>query len=262
MQKQIGEVLEYFSAFSYVPSLEEIHTFLSIKVAKEKLRQEFEKYTYPQYSKFLKKKVERKRYSLKKIKKISLFLKLISLFPSIKLIGLSGSMAMMNAKEGDDIDIFVITAKDRLWAGRLICLAIAELLGLRRKRRERRAKDKVCLNLFFDEKELEVPDNKKTKYIAHEILQMKPMINKDQIYERFLSANRWVVKIFPNAFMGKIRSKKGILKSGERKKLFDLFENSLKRIQLKSINKHKTNEIISDTQLWFFPNDFEKRIEG
>jgi hypothetical protein len=34
----------------------------------------------------------------------------------------------------------------------------------------------------------------------------------------------------------------------------------LKTLQLSYINRHRTTEIITDTQLWFFPRDFEKKL--
>ena len=36
--------------------------------------------------------------------------------------------------------------------------------------------NKVCLNLFFDESDLAVPKFKRSEYVAHEVLQMKPLV--------------------------------------------------------------------------------------
>lgn len=297
-EKEISGVLRYFSFFDYPPTLEEIHTFLPIKTTKEKLKKELERlvkkkiiknckleienssrYTLPEYSKNRSYKLGvmsykgRFKISQKKLQnwRFRVYIKLLSFFPQIKLIGLSGSIAMMNAEEKDDIDLFIITARNRLWTGRMIALLIAQLLGIRRKRiyYPRRPsqilyKDKLCLNLFFDESSLTVPKHKQTEYVAHEVLQMKPPINKGKTYERFLAANRWVLKIFPNAhqifnypqtnffeiFRGKQFSKF----------IGDVLENTLKKLELTIIKQHQTNEIVTHTQLWFFPEDFEHKI--
>jgi len=37
-------------------------------------------------------------------------------------------------------------------------------------------------------------------------------------------------------------------------------ETLIKNLQLMLINRHKTSEIITDTQLWFFPDDYELKI--
>jgi len=230
--------------------------------------------------------------------RVRLYLKILSFFPQIKLIGLSGSLAMMNAGKNDDIDLFIITAKKRLFTGRIIALFLAEVLGLRKKfgivqnnseefgKIQKSPKifrfypmkadladlsKKVCLNLFFDESDLAVPEFKRNEYVAHEVLQMKPIVNKDGVYERFLAANSWVFKIFPNA--REVLSRKYKVLSIKKKKslntgylilntFFNKIEQSLRVFQLHLINRHRTNEVITNTQLWFHPNDFYKRIHG
>ncbi len=195
-KKSIAKVLKYFSIFGYRPTLDELYTFLPIKVDKNKL-----KYTPVEYS--IRRKISQKKLNNWRFR---VYIKLISLFPQIKLVGLSGSISMMNAREDDDIDLFIITEKNRLFTGRLIVVALAQILGLRRTRNNLAMKqfnngfaDKVCLNLFFDERNLKVPKFKQTLFVGHEVLQMKPIIVKGDIYERFLKANRWVFRLFPNA---------------------------------------------------------------
>ncbi|GAB4219500.1 MAG: hypothetical protein Fur009_5970 [Candidatus Microgenomates bacterium] len=253
---------------------------------------------------------QKHRESQKKLRnwRFRLYIKLLSFFPQIKLIGLSGSLAMMNAKKEDDIDLFIITSKNRLFTGRFIAVILAQLLNLRRhfvyktrrtnfyapvgplfpllaEKTSQVAKNlasssffsnKVCLNLFFDESDLQAPKFKQSEYVAHEVLQMKPIINKSQTYENFLAANRWVMSFFPNCakifnFKFLISNKLLNLKNKNYKLNKNLklkienfgnwLENMFKKFQLKLINKHKTTEIITDFQLWFHPDDFEKRIK-
>jgi len=230
----------------------------------------------------------RKRISKKKIKKIDRYVNLLSIFPQIKLIGLSGSVAMLNADEDHDIDLFIITDKNRLWTGRLISLLLVSILGLRRKRNRFKAKDKVCLNLFFDEARLDMPKYKRTEYVAHEILQMRPLVNKNNVYGAFLEQNKWVYKIFPNASRViastsmSLRAKRSNLRVNSAKQFHfnqiasssrirgiprndksiigNILEYILKILQLNIIKLHQTTEIVTDTQLWFHPDDFGKKI--
>lgn len=265
MEKDIVSVIKYFSFFAYKPTFKEIHTFLQAKIDENELKRELKrlKYTPPQYSikrKISKRKLENWRYRT--------YIKLLSLFPQIKLVGLSGSISMMNANEDDDIDLFIITAKNRLFTGRFIALVFAQILGLRRSRNTHSA-NKVCLNLFFDESDLRVPKFKQTEFVGHEVLQMKPVIVKDNIYERFLEANLWVFMFFPNARENlefriqnsEIKNKVVNYKLIHNSKLIILnfgwiIESILKNIQLTFINRHRTTEIITNTQLWFHPNDY------
>ncbi|MEK7597724.1 MAG: hypothetical protein AAB441_03725 [Patescibacteria group bacterium] len=285
INKEILKTIKYFSFFAYHPTLDEIYTFLSVKIDKNKL-----KYTPPQYSIGGKKLNIKYQISKKKLKnwRFKIYTKLLSLAPQIKLVGLSGSISMMNAGEDDDIDLFIITAKNRLFTGRLIALVLAQILGLRRSRDSAKQffhKNKVCLNLFFDESNLKVPKFKQTEFVGHEVLQMKPIIVKGNVYEKFLSVNDWVFKLFPNA-TPVIPAKAGIqakysfynviidwIPSYEGMthlfgtwnlgfRISNKIESILKNLQLTLINRHRTTEIITPTQLWFHPDDFEKKIKN
>ena len=308
MEKEVLKTIRYFSFFDYLPTFEEIYTFLGKKATKKKIEEalkslerqkkikkekDFKKVTrytlqvtsedtVGEYSKKLKIKNEKikiekynERYffSQKKLEnwRFRAYVKILSFFPQIKLIGLSGSLAMMNADNDDDIDLFIITAKNRLFTGRFLAIILAKILSIHRSYNKRytlhvaRYTNTVCLNLFFDESDLVVPKFKRSEYVAHEVLQMKPIVNKDNIYERFLKANSWIFKIFPNA-QTVLKLKIENLKFNENFKLKiknfgDWLENLLKKLQLYMINKHHTTEIITDTQLWFHPDDFEKKIK-
>jgi len=297
MEREILDIIRYFDRFDYPPTVNEIFSFVSRKTSldllnkqleilcvnkkliKSQMMSKFPRFVFHHRHKLFEAQKRKEKISKNKIKKIDFYLKLLSFFPQIKLIGLSGSLAMASAVKTDDIDLFIITAKNRLFTGRIISLLLAQLLGVRRERvtslasLARRVKNssrnKVCLNLFFDEKNLKVPIFKMTPYIGHEILQMKPLIVKGNVYERFLKANRWVFKIFPNArenLESRIPSFVKTSKGKQNSKFIiynpigDFLERLLKSLQLYFINKHKTQELVTDSQLWFFPDDFEKKI--
>jgi len=201
-------------------------------------------------------------------------------------------MAMMNAGLDDDIDLFIITAKNRLFTARFIAVVISYLLGVKRKRVDAKVKipvlsqspgfpaegegeadekhgiepsqNKICLNLFFDKSDLAVPSFKRSEFVAHEVLQMKPIINKTQTYEKFLQANSWVGKIFPNSIINKLRiTDYGLIRNSQfaiGQLINNWLEQSLKSFQLNLINRHKTTEIITAKQLWFHPDDFSRKL--
>jgi len=316
---EIEQIIKYFNNFDYIPTTEEIYTFYPKKINMDTVGEYYKKNQKLKIKsqKFQKEREKRKRISENKINLINTYIKLLSNFSQIKLVGLSGTVAMNNAQENDDIDLFIITAKDRLWTGRLVAILLAQLLNLRRKRNSNnviasescladergnlvtkktvyingivslrlrrvrlgfaqgklprnyiKVKDKVCLNLFFDENNLQVPKYKQTEYVAHEVLQIKPLINKDQVYERFLKANEWTFVFFPNAAED-FRGLKADFHKYQRKSAMNLWksisnkiEQMLKSFQLLLIRKHKTTEIITDSQLWFFPEDYERKMQG
>ncbi len=284
MEAEILHILNYFHFFSYPPSESEIYTYLRRKVSllrlskqlthllkqekiREKLVQNQIRYTIEGYSSDFKKYTVRTVYSKNKLQKIKLLIFLLSLIPTIQFVGVSGSVAMENAKERDDIDFFIITTPRRLWTGRLWSLLCTEFLGIRRRWGEVPGTNKACLNLFFDAECLSVPKHKQTEYVAHEILQVRPVIDKNNTYIRFLQANRWVFRMFPNAidtvgygFLARVHPK--LSKKGVLRQVGDIFERFAERLQKYSIRKHQTTELITQTQLWFHPKDFGKRFKN
>lgn len=277
MEKEIEKTFQYFGFFDYAPLKDEIYSFLEkkapYKVFEAKMKTlVFNKrvkalpispvrYTLGEYTISGSRMVKKIRKSIRKIKKVALYVKILAIFPQIKLIGLSGSLAMLNADDEADVDIFIISARSRLWTARFISIGLAKLLGIHRSYNQKHLGDKVCLNLFFDESHLAIMKQKRNEYVAHEVLQMKPQKVKGNSYLMYLDSNRWVFDIFPNA-------KKLIRPLGEEvpmknvKQAFlgGFFEGIFKKIQLRSIKRRRTSEIITAHQLWFFPDDFETKI--
>lgn len=137
-----------------------------------------------------------------------LFLRLILW---VKLVALTGARAMNNSGSNDDIDLMVITAKNRLWLTRLL-LTILLLPWLRRRLnflqgptlKDKSAKrsdlngitNKLCLNLWLDETALNIKT--RNLYTAHEVCQLKPLYDRDQTYQKFINANLWVKQYLAN----------------------------------------------------------------
>lgn len=130
--------------------------------------------------------------SLAKRKLLRLPLLILRLIPSIKLVCLTGALAMNNASADDDIDLMVVTSRNRLWLTRLIVMVILWPLI----RRGRHINNKICLNLWLDELALTIKP--KSLYLAHEICQAQPVLNRDQTYQKFIEANAWYKRFLPN----------------------------------------------------------------
>lgn len=283
MKKELLQTLQYFSFFNYAPTEDELWAFLKKEVTKEMLKRALSvqlkskmvkslsdkttRYTVGEYSIVPGMQTRRERISREKIRKVNKYVKIGSFFPQVVLIGLSGSVAMMNADKNDDIDLFIVARNRRIWTARFLAIILAKLFRIHRDYSARHVGDKVCLNLFFDESNLNVPKRKKNEYVAHEILQMKPLRAKNDVYLRYLDANRWVFDLFPNAKNVVLRGTKPVSNYARKRPYFlsifgDIIELLLKKLQLVLINKRRTTEIITDTQLWFFPDDFEKKISS
>jgi len=99
-----------------------------------------------------------------------------------------------NSEEGDDIDLMIVTSPQRLWLTRGLVVVFLLLTG--QYRRPEKIKDKVCPNLMFSEEVLEFPDH--DLFTAHEIVQMLPIYDRLNTYQKFLQANSWIKDFLPN----------------------------------------------------------------
>ena len=147
-------------------------------------------YTLPQYPTHFKNRATRQVVCQKKLIPVKCYTGILAKIPFIRFIGITGSASMGNTTPNDDVDIFIITSKNCLFIGRFFAILFSYIFNVRK------GKNSVCLNLFFDECNLVIPKHKQTPYVAHEILQMKPVVNKGHVHERFLKANGWVLKYF------------------------------------------------------------------
>lgn len=201
-------------------------------------------------------RLEKERHFARKFKIAQRTARMLSFLPGVQLVGLTGALAMANSQKKDDIDFLVITSPNLLWTTRFLVSILLSILGKKRGRNSRKVTDKICLNLFIDERN--VGFNEKNLYFAHEILQMRPLMGKGEIYQKFIASNAWVFDFLPNWTQEKyaLISKK----EGKVGRLFYPLEKALKFLQLTYMYPHKTTEHISDNLLKFHPHDMKKIV--
>lgn len=187
---------------------------------------------------------------------------------SIKGLFITGALAMNSADKNADVDLLVITRRGLMWTSRALVLLLFRLLGFpTRKFGDKNEKDKLCFNLWLDEENLSWPSKKRNIFSAHEIAQIKPIINKDNIYERFLYANRWLKDYWPNSVR--------IIKPKRRPKgkminLLYLIEAFARKSQYFYMKRKITKEVVGKNKAVFHPKDissfvlakFEKGLSG
>ena len=139
---------------------------------------------------------QRQRFSGLKWPRVRGVTKILSLVPTIKLVAVTGALAMNNSDKDDDIDLMIVTSKNRLWLTRLLAsiLLFPHLRGGRMD--SSKVANKLCLNLWLDETTLAI--KRRNLYIAHEICQAKPVFDRDNTYQKFIAANLWYKKFLPN----------------------------------------------------------------
>lgn len=213
MNDVVIRTLAYHAIFDFPLSQNEIHKFLisdeltEIETIEGKLQTLVRKRKINQHGDFFalshdvfQLRERRRIISKKKIKIAHRAACLIGKLPWIKLVAITGALAMENADEGDDVDLMVVSAKDRLWIIRPMVMFLISLFFKRRRPNLPNLTNALCLNLWIDESSLQVLPPQRNLYTAHELAQMKPIINKDEIYERMMEENTWGEKYLANSW--------------------------------------------------------------
>jgi hypothetical protein len=216
--QSILKTLAYFNVFNYPLKKEEIISYLDASFSDTEMDKAFrvllnEKlifrvdefyalYNNPFLVQRRKKGNER---AIKQLRIAAKVARLLSRFPYVRGVFVSGSLSKNFADDGSDIDFFIITAKNRLWIARTIMHLFKKLTYLTGKQHW------FCMNYFVDETALEIRE--KNIFTATEVITALPL-RGDSIFRDFITANEWTKKYYPHHSgmnrPGKIR--KGFIK--------------------------------------------------
>lgn len=114
--------------------------------------------------------------------------KYLSKIDDILMVGVTGSVASKYPKENDDIDLMIITKKDSLWLTRFRVF----IIFWRYKIPHRTNKNDICINLWLED--MKIPSIKQNLKNAVDLVLMRPILDKEDTYKKFLIKNNWVKK--------------------------------------------------------------------
>jgi predicted nucleotidyltransferase len=217
------------------------------------------------------KRESHEKASIKKLKIARDSSEVLSRIPTIKLVAVTGALAMNNVDKEEDVDLLIIVKKGTLWTTRLFVLLLLDVLRIPRRRYgDKDQKDKLCLNIWLDEGDLVW--RAKNLFTAHEIAQVKPLINKKQTYEKFVYKNRWIKNYWPKAVRIKYQVA-GSKEHGEKRKehplhttfyflLATIFEPLARELQYLYMKPKMTREVVTPTRALFHPVDWSKTVQS
>ncbi len=112
----------------------------------------------------------------------------LSALPFVRMVAVTGALAMDNVEAGADIDLLVVARAGRVWTCRTFVTALARAAS--------RRGPTLCPNYVIGEGSLVLTE--RSLYIARELAQMVPLHGL-ATYERLRADNRWVEDALPNA---------------------------------------------------------------
>lgn len=111
---------------------------------------------------------------------------LISKFPFVEAVGVSGSLSKGYYDHNSDIDFFVITKPNKLWLCRTFLMLYKKIFLLNSRKY-------FCINYFMSSGNLEVEE--RNRFTATEIKTLIPFQGKS-VFATFYNKNSWVSDIF------------------------------------------------------------------
>ena len=135
-------------------------------------------------------------------------------FPFVRGIAISGSLSKNFADDDSDVDLFIITEKNRLWIARTLMHCFKKLAFLVNR------EHLFCMNYYIDLEQLEIVE--KNIYTATEVGTLIPL-QGDMVFENFYAANTWTRAFLPNKNMRIASAAPG--KASSFKRIFEALLN-------------------------------------
>jgi hypothetical protein len=199
LTRAILNTVAYADVFDYPLTLVEIHRYLTGLSASRQTISELadsgrflehigDYYTLPGRASIVLTRKRREKEAVRLWRAARTFGRMILGLPFVRMLAVTGSLAMNNVEANADIDYLVVTTPGRLWSCRLSVLVVARLAALQGV--------SLCPNFLLTTDVLEIPAH--SLYAAHEFAQMVPLSGLD-VYREMRTLNPWVNDFLPNA---------------------------------------------------------------
>lgn len=210
------------------------------------------------------KRIANSKISAGKIKKLQRIVWWLRFLPFVRMVGITGALAMKNARVSSDWDLLIVLKYGKIWTGRTLVTSVLHFL--KKRRHKSNIADRVCLNFFVTDQSLEVIT--KDLFSANEYMFLFPLYGYE-VYTKFQIKNQWIRNMKPAYALGELapfktmtdsRASKRIRKIGEVIFSPKWIEQVLKKLEKKRImcnpKTHQEGSLVyaNDDALVFLPN--------
>ncbi len=199
LSQAILQTVAYSDIFDTPLTAPEIHRYLvGVKASMGEVQQALEEdaylkrivdyFTLPNREEIVHTRREREARS-KQLLPIALkYGRVLGSLPFVRMVALTGSLAVMNVSKNADFDYMLVTTKGRVWTARAFALLFNRFARL--------FDHTLCPNLIVSESALEWGLH--DLYSARELVQMIPITGMN-VYRQLMKANPWAEEFLPNA---------------------------------------------------------------
>ena len=218
----------YFSLFKYPLTEEEIFIFSKAE-SKEQIKLDLMElvndniiykiddfYLTENNETLIKRRLEGNKMAKNIYQKALTVSRLISKFPYVEGVGISGSLSKGYYDDDGDIDFFIITSPKRLWIARTFLILYKKLFLLNSRKY-------FCVNYFISSNALEIEE--KNIFTATELTTLLPMFGNGS-FHKFYDKNKWVESYLPNKTVTDGLSKLNLVKKPTVTKITEYFLDS------------------------------------
>ncbi len=201
-QEAVLKVICYYDVFNHPLTAAEIAKNISIKISPYFLYATLSElidmgllrayneyyFLYTKQNSIVAQRLEKETRAKEFMHKSVFFTKIISVFPFVEGLCISGSLSKGVMEPDGDIDYFIITKPQRLWLCRSFLILFKKIFLFNSHKY-------FCVNYFVDINNLTIPDE--NLFTATEISSLLPVINYD-LYKQFITSNTWIENHLPN----------------------------------------------------------------
>lgn len=219
LEHAILATLAYSDIFDHPLTMDELQKFLTIPAGRNEIKlcaSQMDKVSFKDDCYFITDRPEivnirkqREADSHKAFERAMFYGRLIGKLPFIRMVALTGSLAMLNLSKNNDMDYMLVVKPGRVWAARAFVLLFGKLARL--------FGDVICPNIIVSENALAW--DVRNLYTAREFAQMIPVSGMD-VFNCLRMVNLWVLDILPNLNTNVILSDAKDLKAGVAIQIF------------------------------------------
>jgi len=114
----------------------------------------------------------------------------ISFLPYIRMVGVTGSLALHTTNTQSDIDVLIVVKSGHIWTTRILVSFLMHIFG--RRRHGAKTKDRICLNHYIADSDLAL--RPKNLFSAHIYSSFIPMWGDNRTKKSFIVQNKFWAK--------------------------------------------------------------------